>query len=447
MQQSQLWPRCCANDAANFDSKTSSPLNDSQKTNPMQTVRPWSGIALLLLVNLLATSFLYSPGTNDTDAFFEWMDLITKHGQTYADLRIDYPPLALAMLTTVSRCAHVLGITPFIALKGSLLLFLFATAGCFYYFTRHILLTAALEFTLLLNSIALGYLDIYFAPFLIAGLFNLQRQNLHRGILLFAVACFIKWQPLIIAPFVCIYVLTVAKDGSSRPHKVWMRVLPFATAAGVIVIPIVAVFGWNVIYCLQQAMTHPLLSGYALNLSWLHTWALHLAHPEKFGPLRDGLIRNIYTPETFLKLPERILFYTSYCAILILFVGQKKKFERLIIYSMLGYMSYFICNTGVHENHLFLVAGLAWVLAFVDSSQLLRCINLSIAANANLILFYGVFGRPFPFTRVIAGIDVTLWFAIINICLFVGFLMHTLKTDGLPVRFRHTPKDQLRVSG
>ena len=96
-------------------------------------------------------------------------------------------------------------------------------------------------------------------------------------------------------------------------------------------------------------------------------------------------------------------------------------------------MAYFIFNTSVHENHLFLVCCLAWILAYIDRSQLIRCINLSIAANANLCLFYGAFGQRL--NPVIAGVDITLLFAAANIVLFLDLLIWTLKRDGIDLWF------------
>ncbi|HXL23912.1 MAG TPA: hypothetical protein VN942_00030, partial [Chthoniobacterales bacterium] len=135
--------------------------------------------------------------------------------------------------------------------------------------------------------------------------------------------------------------------------------------------------------------------------------------------------------------PEKILFYLSYAVLFVSFLRQTKTFERLIVYSILGYMAYFVFNTSVHENHLFLVCCLAWILVFIDSGQLIRCINLSLAANANLFLFYGAFGRRV--NPVLAGIDITLVFAIANVCLFAGFLIHTLKSDGIDLWFVKIP--------
>ena len=347
----------------------------------------------------------------------------------------DYPPLALIILATVARCADAFGITVFLALKWSLFIFLLATAASFYWFSRNLILTAALELSLILNSVALGYLDIYFAPFLIAAFFCLQRGHFKMGVLMFAISCSIKWQPLLIAPFVCIYVMAAAGEGLSGRDKAYKRIIPFIIAALVVVLPMVMIFGAGaIINSLQSAMTrHNFISGYALNFGWLHTWALHLWAPEKYGSLQNGEVGLIQTRDALLMLPEKILFYLSYAAILIAFALQKKTFRRLIVYSMLGYLSYFLFNIGVHENHLFLVCCLAWILVFVDQDQLLRAINLSIAANANLFLFFGAFGQRLG--PVIAGIDITLLFAFANLCLFAGFLVHTFRTDGVRFRF------------
>src|SRR5438874_9403697 len=306
----------------------------------------WSGIALLFLVNLIAASFLYSPGTTDVQHWQTWINSISKYGLigAYAHSGDQYPPLAFVILSPMSRCAHALGTTEFIVLKCSLLLFLLATSACFYWFTRNLILTAAFEFTLILNSVALGYIDIYFAPFLIAGLFQLQRGNLNRGVLLFTISCFIKWQPLIIAPFVCFYVLGApAGDATAHPPNLKRRFLPFVLAAIIVALPLAVAFGVDVVHAFERATTlHSYPSANGLNFNWLHTWLLHLAKPEAYGPLQNGEINIINTQDPLIIWPEKILFFTTYAAILLMFIRQQKTFVRLIVYSMLGYMSYFL---------------------------------------------------------------------------------------------------------
>ncbi|HEX4639601.1 MAG TPA: hypothetical protein VH170_08950 [Chthoniobacterales bacterium] len=403
-----------------------SSIDSTKRTSP-------SAIGLLLLVTLVALSFFFAPGGSDVEIWNNWMREISHDGvlSGYSHSDTDYPPLAFVLLGAVSHCAVVSGLSQFFVLKLSLFLFLVATSLCFYLFTRNALLTAALELALLLNSMGLAYLDIYFAPFLIAGLFLLQRGNLNLGFVLFTISCCIKWQPLIIAPFVCIYVLVNANQGAPVENKARMRrqLIPFALA-GAVALALLLIFGGKIFDSLTRAMTrHAFLSAYALNLSWLQTWALHLINPENYGALKNGEIDIFLTRDPLIVWPDKVLFYLSYLAILISFVRQPKTFERLIVYSILGYLAYFCFNTGVHENHLFLVCCLAWILVFISPGQLVRAINLTLAANANLFLFYGVFGDRLQ--RVIAGVDITLLFALANLCLFAGFLVQTIRRDGL----------------
>jgi len=408
----------------------------------------WPAIGFLLLVNLIALSFFFSPGTGDVGTWARWMREIDASGviSGYAQSDTDYPPLSFVFLASVSRSATALEVSRFVVLKSSILLLVFATTACFYSFTRNLLLTAALEFSVILNSVALGYLDIYFAPFLVASFFHLQRGNLNRGMLLFAICCFTKWQPLIIAPFVCLYILDSPADPSTaQSHQLKTRIMPFVLAAVAIAIPLLLIFGAKIFDSLHRAMTyHIFLSAYGLNLPWLQTWALHLINPEKYGALQNGEIDIFQTRDPLVVGPTKILFYLNYAAIALSFARQKKTFERLIVYSILGYMAYFIFNTSVHENHLFLVCCLAWILAFVDRSQLIRCINLSIAANANLFLFYGAFGQRL--NPVIAGLDITLLFAVANIVLFLDLLIRTFKSDGVDLWFVKIEPQQAPVT-
>lgn len=396
----------------------------------------WPAVGLLLLVNLIAVSFFFSPGTGDVSIWETWMQKIDSDGLIggFSHTGTDYPPLAFVILATVVRSAQAVGATPVFALKCSILLFLFATTACFCWFTRNLLLTAALELSLILNSVALGYLDIYFAPFLIAALFLLQRGNLSLGFLFYAISCAIKWQPLIIAPFLCLYIFAAAREGATNDARIRRRLAPFALSALVIGIPILVIFGVPAVFdSFKRALTyHKFLSGYALNLDWIQTWALHLVSPEKYEPLQNGAIDAVIVRDPVIVWPNKLLFYASYLAILLAFARQTKTFTRLIVYSMLGYLAYFSFNTGVHENHLFLVCCFAWILAFFEPAQLTRCISLSLAANANLFLFFGAFGQRL--NPVFAGFDITLVFAAGNLCLFAGFLFHTFKADGVSFR-------------
>src|SRR5262249_34466467 len=98
----------------------------------------------------------------------------------------DYPPLASAILWVADQEFQPLHTGIFLSIKFSILFFLFVTAGLFWLWTRDLTVSLILCFALLLNSVAFGYLDIYFAPAFIFSLWMLEERR-------------IKWQPMIIA--------------------------------------------------------------------------------------------------------------------------------------------------------------------------------------------------------------------------------------------------------
>ena len=402
-------------------------------SKPNHIACSWPGFSLLLLINLLAVSFLLSPGTGDVSIWFTWMKEIAGRGLIggFSHTGTDYPPFAFFVLAGVVEIAKTFAVPQFVVLKCSLLLFLWASTACFYAFTRHLLLSVALEASLILSSMGLGYLDIFFAPFLISGLCLIGRGRLNGGLLCYAASCLFKWQPLIIAPFVCLYVWDATRQRPAGRNRIRAQFGPFALSVLVILVPTLVIFGAPALFdSFRRALTnHKFLSGYALNLPWIETWALHLMAPEKYGALSNEGIGLILTSEPLIIWPNKILFYLSYAGILFAFIRQTKTFERVMVYSLLGYLAYFCFNTGVHENHLFLICCLGWILVFLEQSQLTRMITLALAANANLIVFFGAFGQRV--NPVIAGLDLTLLFAVFNLWLFAEFLWHTLRADDI----------------
>jgi len=63
------------------------------------------------------------------------------------------------------------------------------------------------------------------------------------GMLLFAISCLIKWQPLIISPFVCIYLLSAANNAERARRPIMNRLRPFWAAALVVFVLFIALAG------------------------------------------------------------------------------------------------------------------------------------------------------------------------------------------------------------
>src|SRR5690349_20714209 len=165
-------------------------------------MRKIQGFFLLAFGSLLALSFLNSPGMEDVGAWLDWTRSVDNFGivEGYRAQRWDYPPLTYVTLYAVAKLSHLFGIDLFSGLKLSLFFGLFLTVFAFWLWTRNLLLSALLQLALLLNSTALGYLDIYFAPTLIFSLWAIKERKLWLFTILFSITCLIKWQPLIIFP-------------------------------------------------------------------------------------------------------------------------------------------------------------------------------------------------------------------------------------------------------
>jgi hypothetical protein len=99
---------------------------------------------------------------------------------------------------------------------------------------------------------------------------------------------------------------------------------------------------------------------------------------------------------------------------------MRASFASAIECSLVGYLSYFIFNIGVHENHLFVATILAVVAAALARDKRWRAVLIVGLSNLNLIAFYGFTGSPLAFSPVV-GIDVSIIFSAVNVLLFLFF--------------------------
>ena len=399
-------------------------FGDSMKKSFLQS--NYNALFLFLMAALLALVFFNSPGTVDVELWLRWTRTIDEIGiiNTYTFNEEFYPPLSYIILWFVSKASLLFNVNHFTALKGSLYLFLLLTSLSFYCYTRNILITTMLLLSLTLNTMALGYIDIYFAPCLVASLLALEKKKLVLFTILFTTSFLIKWQPIIIIPFLVIHLLNIntLKDISNIQIKELLLkvLLPFAS----LLILMLIIFGMAFPNSLLHGAMEGYLSGYALNFNWIYTFALRVLNPSNFGPLTEaGFVRLIRAPSFAVSLMPKLLFLISYTVIFIRFFTSKRSFNNLIGYSLLGYLSYFTFYTGVHENHLFMPCILVAILFYLNTEYILFFFSWSLAANINLFIFFGIEGKGLPFNRVVGGIDTTVLLALINLFLFIAFFI------------------------
>lgn len=209
-------------------------------------------ILLLLLGSLLCLAFFNSPGTGDVERWLLYMDLARQKGIlavypiAVINPRTDYPPLSFLILGLFSRLADAFRMGDFVALKLSLALFILACASVTAVLRKgwQPALAVAMFVTLVTDAILLSYTDVYYILFLLLAILCYERGLLSTGTALFAVACLIKWQPIILAPLVLLYVIP------RRPTLVDFARLAPAAGIGMVVLlfyahPMIEAFIWG----------------------------------------------------------------------------------------------------------------------------------------------------------------------------------------------------------
>ena len=178
---------------------------------PHQPVSHYQSFFLVMFALTIGLSFTYSPGTEDVPSLEVWANNADNYGPIagYAANHSLYRPFATVILWVAEQVFQPLHAGIFLNIKFSILFFLVVTAGLFWLWTRDLTVSLILYFALLLNSVALGYSDIYFAPALILSLWMLKEGRWLWFSLSFAVGALIKWQPMIIAPFCLLYILGI----------------------------------------------------------------------------------------------------------------------------------------------------------------------------------------------------------------------------------------------
>ena len=146
---------------------------------------------------------------------------------------------------------------------------------------------------------------------------------------------------------------------------------------------------------------------------------MRAVHPQVFGGLNNGNAEFVRTTDLHYTLLPRILFYGFYVAALVATFRRRKTFANVLRFALIGYFAYFTFNTGVHENHLFLAVIAALAFYWQDASQAAVLTGIVLLANLNLILFYGLDGSGYRFSRLLGGIDLALPLSVLTVMFFL----------------------------
>jgi len=326
-------------------------------------------------------------GTGDIDVWLQWADNVYRHGMVdgYKLNEHEHPPLMSLLLLLSVKFALLLGINPFYGIKSSLLLFLVITTIIIYFWSnKNTGLTFLSFLALLLSSMCLSYIDIYFAPFILLSFYCFSKNKVAAGIILFTIAAMIKYPPLIIAPFILVYLIDISKKSDKKSIFVLNKIL---IPVLVVIIPIFIVFGQEPVNALVRAFQHPRLSSQALNFNWIITALIYVFQDGRsFLDVWGNNIQMLDSPH-WANIMAKILFIFFYLTCLISYLLTDKTIESLLVYCIVGHMSYFMFNIGVHENHLFLSGVLAITLACINIQFKTFAIVICAICSLNLIAF------------------------------------------------------------
>jgi hypothetical protein len=346
------------------------------------------------LMAALAVVFYPSFGTWDILIWLRWAGEIAEHGLVsgYSINPLEYPPLGFVVLHWATILSELSGIHHFYTIKLTLLFFLFATTIILYRQSgQDIGATFFYYVALLFSSLALSYLDIYLAPFLLLAFEALRRDRWKIGLLLYATAVMTKYTPLIFSPFVLLFFLSSRFVG---PEKSFTNVMRFTWPSLLLVAVVLMVFGYEPVNALFRSFGQSDLSSNALNFNWVQTRVIQIflsgGDLIQAYNLDSQLLRN---PPLWALVMARTLFFVFYLSSLFFFWRGNRRYEDFLIFSLLGCFSYFIFNIGVHENHLFVGILLAIALANAQPAFRTLAINVCLISSLNLFAFYSYNGE------------------------------------------------------
>jgi hypothetical protein len=376
-------------------------------------------IALALTV-ILSIMMIRSPGTPDVSLYFlNWTEVVYQNGliagysMIINGLHADYPPLSYALLYCARALGDAIGISALLSFKVSLLTFQLISAFLVLILSGSYWIAAAFNASLILSGVGLGYMDVYVAPSLIAAFWAFRWRRNVSGLAFFLIACLTKWQPLIVAPFVAIYLLGISNIRSIRDAVRTSLFRRLSALVGFTIALLGALFGLDPARSLWAGMNHPHISGYALNLPWIVGSISQLL----FSPLVESNSELTYLmPRYRYLLPFKFVFAVTFVTIVFRAIRRIDSVENCLLFSIIGSVTYFLLNSGVHENHLFAAVLLAYLLMIFTRSRENWALATLLAAmfNTNLFVFYGVNGTALQ-NRVV-GVDISLILAIL--CVF-----------------------------
>lgn len=364
-------------------------------------------VSVFLVLLMPALLCLNTRGSSDMLYWNSWADKVVRLGPVvgYREIQRDYPPLSSMTVGGAYWVGRHWGWDNTECIKVVLMLAFWVSLVVFYRITRNYWATVLAAVGLMVHALAEGYLDIVYMSFLIGAVAAFAKERWILFAVCYSLTCLVKWQPIILAPFLGLHLLRRYVLVGDWKKGVGLIALKIVLPAVILFGATIAIFGFRpVADAFQMAFRgkdHWALSLQALNLPWVLTHVLEWLAPDKFpeaghnmgmASLDSGEAQPLVLPSEGVVFLMRLPFMLTYLFLLFRVWRSELSPWKTLICAMLGYMAYFFLSTGVHENHLFTAVALALFLFASGQVSLEIPVILAAILNANLLMFYRLDG-------------------------------------------------------
>lgn len=400
-------------------------LRLSTKSSAQKQRYLWT-ISVIAIVILDFLVFFQAQGTGDIrEHFIYWIDNVYQYGfrQGFIENADMYPPLSTILMYIGSRIFFMFENAQ--AIRGmDLIMLLICGLWMIHKYSK-----PEYGFWMVVScllGVHLGFIDALVFPFLIVAFYFLQKEKYKLFAVFFTLCCCVKMQPLIIAPILVCYFVTISIKKPYFSMKI-KQVLQMAICAILTVIPFFLIYGIKpIIECIRSGLVAPGFSDNALNFIWVVQYFLEKYFPERTQPLANGIPSIYWTPHGIMFIFNYI-FWAAFIALVIFTLFLKRKTPAIILkVCIIEYTIYFLFKLAVHENHLILAMVLTGILLCLEDTVINRWIFIMyvIITNMNMYLFYGITGSGWFHTLSVGNIPNSVFLAATNTIVLLGICVY-----------------------
>lgn len=292
-------------------------------------------------------------------------------------------------------------------------------------------------FSLALQTLGMGDINIYLTPFLIGAVYYLFKNKYFVSGIMLGIAVSIKWQPFVLLPLFGAYTFHFfkpLKNSLSDSLKFLASFVPIVVGAWLLVIR--EPNGYHQFKKIYDLYTGGgvYLSGQALNLNWIVTYFIHIFWPSLDYPLSalGNLNRQIASNGTPFIFQGILFKITAFLIVAKFWFTKKKDLPTFLLAAVAIFFSHHILNVSAMEKHLFYVVIFMLYLYLVKPTRenKMALVLFDLMSFVNIMLFYGFTGEKW-FPRLFFTFDITVLFALYYLTIYLILIFNYFRKGKL----------------